>query len=155
MPVRKKNSTGSAIVTAANEPEHVVLLKGKRGLIVGIANRNSIAYGCADMLRSAGAELAVTYLNAQAEPFVRPLAKQLGSPIVMPCDVREPGQLEAVFAYIRREWGLLDFLSTRLLTRRRKICTAVLLIAPRPGSQWRWTYRVTPSSGWRDWRNLS
>ncbi|MGD0846447.1 MAG: SDR family oxidoreductase [Bradyrhizobium sp.] len=65
-------------------------LKGKRGLIVGIANRNSKAYGCADVLRSAGAELAVTYLNAPAEPFVRQLAEQLGSPIVMPCDVREP-----------------------------------------------------------------
>ena len=59
-------------------------------MIVGIANRNSKAYGCADVLRSAGAELAVTYLNAPAEPFVRQLAEQLGSPIVMPCDVREP-----------------------------------------------------------------
>jgi enoyl-[acyl-carrier protein] reductase I len=110
MPGRKKNSTGFAIVTVANKPEHTVPLKGKKGLIVGIANRKSIAYGCADVLRSAGAELAVTYLNAQAEPFVRPLAEQFGSPIVVPCDVREPGQLEAVFSHIRREWGRLDFL---------------------------------------------
>jgi enoyl-[acyl-carrier protein] reductase I len=87
-----------------------VLLKGKKGLIVGIANRNSIAYGCAEVLHGAGAELAVTYLNAEAEPFVRPLAEELGSPIVVPCDVRERGQLEAVFSRIQKEWGRLDFL---------------------------------------------
>ena len=85
-------------------------LKGKKGLIVGIANRNSIAYGCAEVLHGAGAELAVTYLNAKAEPFVRPLAEELGSPIVVPCDVRERGQLEAVFSRIQKEWGRLDFL---------------------------------------------
>jgi enoyl-[acyl-carrier protein] reductase I len=87
-----------------------VLLKSKKGLIVGIANRNSIAYGCAEVLHGAGAELAVTYLNAKAEPFVRPLAEGLGSPIVVPCDVREPGQLEGVFSRIQKEWGRLDFL---------------------------------------------
>ena len=87
-----------------------MLLKGKKGLIVGIANRNSIAYGCAEVLHGAGAELAVTYLNAKAEPFVRPLAEELGSPIVVPCDVRERGQLEAVFSRIQKEWGRLDFL---------------------------------------------
>ena len=85
-------------------------LKGKKGLIVGIANRNSIAYGCAEVLHGAGAELAVTYLNAKAEPFVRPLAERLGNPIMVPCDVREPGQLEAVFSRIQKEWGRLDFL---------------------------------------------
>jgi len=87
-----------------------VSLKGKKGLIVGIANRNSIAYGCAEVLHGAGAELAVTYLNAKAEPFVRPLAERLGNPIMVPCDVREPGQLEAVFSRIQKEWGRLDFL---------------------------------------------
>lgn len=85
-------------------------LQGKKGLIIGIANQNSIAYGCARVLRVAGAELAVTYLNAKAEPFVQPLAEQLESQIVVPCDVREPGQLEAVFARIREDWGRLDFL---------------------------------------------
>jgi enoyl-[acyl-carrier protein] reductase I len=87
-----------------------VSLEGKKGLIVGIANENSIAYGCAEVLHGAGAELAVTYRNAKAEPFVRPLAERLGSPIIEPCDVREPGQLEAVFSIIREEWGRLDFL---------------------------------------------
>jgi enoyl-[acyl-carrier protein] reductase I len=85
-------------------------LGGKKGLIVGIANENSIAYGCAEMLHAAGAELAITYLNAKAEPYVRPLAERLASPIILPCDVREPGQLEAVFARLQHEWGRLDFL---------------------------------------------
>ena len=84
-------------------------LKNKRGLILGIANAQSIAYGCAKVMREAGAELAITYLNDKAEPFVRPLVEQLGSPIIVACDVREPGQLEAVFARIAEEWGELDF----------------------------------------------
>lgn len=84
-------------------------LTGKRGLIVGIANDQSIAYGCAVALQAAGAELAITYLNAKAEPHVRPLAEGLRAPLILPCDVREPGQLEGVFAAIEREWGRLDF----------------------------------------------
>ncbi len=87
-----------------------MLLQGKRGLIVGIANEHSIAYGCAEALRREGAELAVTYLNAKAEPYVRPLGEKLESRIIMPCDVREPGELEAVFARIQNDWGHLDFL---------------------------------------------
>lgn len=85
-------------------------LAGKKGLVVGIANEHSIAYGCAKVMRDAGAEIAVTYLNAKAEPYVRPLAEGLNSPIIVPCDVREPGQLEAVFARIEKDWGKLDFL---------------------------------------------
>lgn len=82
---------------------------GKKGLIVGIANEHSIAFGCADKLRAAGAELAITFLNVKAEPYVRPLAERLDSSIIVPCDVREPGQLEAVFSRIHSEWGRLDF----------------------------------------------
>jgi enoyl-[acyl-carrier protein] reductase I len=84
-------------------------LKGKKGLVVGIANENSIAYGCAQAFREAGADLAITYLNARAEPYVRPLAEQLESAIILPCDVREPGQLETVFAAVEAQWGKLDF----------------------------------------------
>jgi len=86
------------------------VLNGKKGLIVGIANEHSIAYGCAKVLREAGAELAATYLNAKAEPYVRPLAEKLACPIIVPCDVRVPGELETVFARIGSEWGRLDFL---------------------------------------------
>lgn len=84
-------------------------LKGKRGLIVGIANDQSIAYGCARHMRSLGAELAVTYLNEKAEKHVRPLADALGASIFEPCDVREHGQLRAVFDKIGETWGGLDF----------------------------------------------
>lgn len=84
-------------------------LAGKRGLVVGIANEMSIAAGCAEAFRNAGAELAVTYLNEKAEPFVRPVADKLGAALFVPLDVRIPGQLEAVFERIEREWGKLDF----------------------------------------------
>lgn len=83
---------------------------GKRGLIVGIANDHSIAAGCAAAFRQAGAELAITYLNEKAEPFVRPVAESLGASLIVPCDVRIPGQLESVFETIEKQWGGLDFL---------------------------------------------
>ncbi|UFN51330.1 enoyl-ACP reductase FabI [Roseomonas sp. OT10] len=85
------------------------MLKGRRGLVVGVANADSIAFGCAAKLRAFGAELAVTYLNDRAERFVRPLAEQVGASLVLPLDVEQPGQLEAVFGRIAAEWGRLDF----------------------------------------------
>jgi enoyl-[acyl-carrier protein] reductase I len=85
------------------------LLEGKRGLVVGIANENSIAWGCAKAFRAFGAELAVTYLNDKAKKYVEPLARELEAPIMMPLDVREPGQMEAVFERISKDWGKLDF----------------------------------------------
>ncbi|MCF3936725.1 enoyl-ACP reductase FabI [Acuticoccus sp. M5D2P5] len=88
----------------------IIDLNGKRGLVVGIANRHSIAAGCAEAFHQAGAELAVTYLNEKAEPFVRPVAEANGASLVVPCDVRVPGSLEAVFERIESEWGKLDFL---------------------------------------------
>src|SRR5436305_1357577 len=85
------------------------LLEGKRGLIVGIANENSIAWGCAKAFRAFGAEVAVTYLNEKAKKFVEPLARELEAPIFMPLDVNTPGQMEAVFERITKDWGKLDF----------------------------------------------
>jgi enoyl-[acyl-carrier protein] reductase I len=85
-------------------------LAGKKGLIVGIANEQSIAFGCAQAMRELGAAIAVTYMNAKAEPYVRPLADRLGAEIIAPLDVEQPGQMEAVFAQIAQRWGLLDFL---------------------------------------------
>jgi len=85
------------------------LLEGKRGLIVGIANENSIAWGCAKAFRAFGAELAITYLNDKAKKYVEPLARDLEAPIVMPLDVSIPGQMEAVFERIAKVWGKLDF----------------------------------------------
>jgi enoyl-[acyl-carrier protein] reductase I len=86
------------------------LLEGKQGLIVGIANEQSIAWGCAKAFRALGAEVAVTYLNEKAKKFVEPLARELEAPILMPLDVRTPGQMEAVFERIEKEWGRLDYL---------------------------------------------
>lgn len=86
------------------------LLDGKKGLVVGIANEHSIAWGCARAFRAFGAELAVTYLNEKARPYVEPLARELEAPIVLPLDVAAPGQLEAVFDRIAETWGELDFL---------------------------------------------
>jgi enoyl-[acyl-carrier protein] reductase I len=85
------------------------LLEGKKGLIVGIANENSIAWGCAKAFRALGAEIAVTYLNDKAKKYVEPLARELGAPIVMPLDVNSAGQMEAVFERIAKIWGKLDF----------------------------------------------
>jgi enoyl-[acyl-carrier protein] reductase I len=85
------------------------LLEGKKGLVVGIANENSIAWGCAKAFRAFGAEVAVTYLNEKARKYVEPLARELESPIVMALDVSVPGQMEAVFESITKRWGKLDF----------------------------------------------
>jgi enoyl-[acyl-carrier protein] reductase I len=85
-------------------------LHGKKGLVVGIANEQSLAYGCARAFHEAGADLAITYLNAKAEPHVRPLAEALGSAIIAPCDVTANGELEAVYRQIADTWGRLDFL---------------------------------------------
>jgi enoyl-[acyl-carrier protein] reductase I len=85
------------------------LLAGRKGLVVGIANENSIAWGCARVLRELGAEAAVTWLNDKARPHVEPLARALEAPIALPLDVEQPGQMENVFAAISEKWGRLDF----------------------------------------------
>jgi enoyl-[acyl-carrier protein] reductase I len=91
-------------------PETSVALKGRKGLIVGIANDQSIAWGCAKAFRALGADLAVTYLNDKAKKYVDPLAKELEAEIFLPLDVRVPGQLESVFEHIGTKWNQLDFL---------------------------------------------
>src|ERR1700754_4143020 len=91
-------------------PETKVALKGRRSLIVGIANDKSIAWGCAKAFRALGAELAVTYLNERAKKHVEPLARELEAPIFMPLDVNTEGQTEQVFERITKDWGQLDFL---------------------------------------------
>ncbi len=97
-------------MTIPEFPETKVALKGRKGLIVGIANERSIAWGCAKAFRALGADLAVTYLNEKAKKYVEPLARELEAPILMPLDVGVPGEMEAVFARINKDWGRLDFL---------------------------------------------
>jgi enoyl-[acyl-carrier protein] reductase I len=102
---KRQSKRTSAMIPAVKAK----LLEGKKGLIVGIANENSIAWGCAKAFRAFGAELAVTYLNDKAKKYVEPLARELEAPIVMPLDVNAPGQMEAVFERIAKDWGKLDF----------------------------------------------
>lgn len=85
-------------------------LAGKKALVIGVANENSIAYGCAAAFAELGAELAITYLNEKAKPHVEPLAQKLGASLFLPLDVSQPGQLEAVFEEVKAKWGELDIL---------------------------------------------
>jgi enoyl-[acyl-carrier protein] reductase I len=88
----------------------IVDLAGKRGLVIGIANESSIAAGCASAFVNAGAELAASYVNEKARPFVSAVTDRLKVDWIAPCDVRVPGQLEALIDQVRSEWGGLDFL---------------------------------------------
>jgi enoyl-[acyl-carrier protein] reductase I len=83
-------------------------LLGKKALVLGIANEHSIAFGCARAFRKVGAEVAITYLNDKARPYVEPLAKDLQAPIFLPLDMQKPGMLEAVFEAVHERWGRLD-----------------------------------------------
>jgi enoyl-[acyl-carrier protein] reductase I len=89
---------------------HRPVLQGQHALVVGIANEYSIAHGCARAFRELGAELAITYLNDRARPHVKPLADALEASIFMPLDVSTPGELDAVFETVGRQWGRLDIL---------------------------------------------
>ncbi len=93
---------------AVNVPRPI--LKDSKALVIGIANEHSIAYGCAKAFRELGADLAVTYLNEKARPYVEPLARSLEASIFVPLEVSTPGALEAVFDEVKTKWGRLDIL---------------------------------------------
>jgi enoyl-[acyl-carrier protein] reductase I len=86
------------------------LMAGKRGLIMGVANDHSIAWGIARVLAREGAELAFTFQGDAQAKRVRPLAESVASKLVLPCDVGNDDELDAVFAKLARDWGRLDFL---------------------------------------------
>ncbi len=86
------------------------VLSGQKALVVGVANDQSIAYGCAKAFRTAGADIAVTWLNEKSRGYVEPLARELEASITAPLDVSVPGELEAVFDKIAATWGRLDIL---------------------------------------------
>lgn len=92
-----------------NDPIRPVLT-GHKALVVGVANDQSIAYGCAKAFHALGADLAITWLNDRARPHVEPLAREVNASITAPLDVSAPGELEAVFDTVRTEWGKLDIL---------------------------------------------
>lgn len=83
-------------------------LQGKKALVLGIANRESIAYGCARALSEQGAELALTYLNEKSKQYVEPLAHELNAKVLLPLDVRNDGEFAALFDTLRQTWGRID-----------------------------------------------
>ena len=85
------------------------LMRGKRGVVMGVANDRSIAWGISKALNDQGAELAFTFQGEALEKRVRPLADSLGSTMVLPCDVTDPASIDATFDAIKKEWGGLDF----------------------------------------------
>jgi enoyl-[acyl-carrier protein] reductase I len=85
------------------------MLKGKRGLVVGVASADSIAFGCAAKLRAFGAEISLTQFNGKAKAYVVPLAAQIDSDLLLPLDVSKPGEMRAVIDEIAKQWGRLDF----------------------------------------------
>jgi enoyl-[acyl-carrier protein] reductase I len=93
-----------------NDSQLRPVLAGKKALVVGVANEDSIAYGCAKAFRSVGADLAISWLNEKARRWVEPLARELEASITGELDVAVPGQLEAVFDQIQEKWGRLDIL---------------------------------------------
>lgn len=123
-------------------------LEGKKALVVGVANDQSIAYGIARALRTQGADLAITYLNARAEPHVRPLAEDLGAELILPLDVAEDAQMDAVFAAIAERWGELDTLVHSIAFCPKEDCTAACSTPRARGSASPWTSRCIPSCAW-------
>ena len=124
-------------------------LKGKKGLIVGLANEHSLAYGCARHFRAAGADLALTYLNAKTEPYVRPLAWALGSQITRACDVSVAGQLDAVFEEIAAKWGRLNFALHSIGYARAEDLHGRVVDCSADGLPWRCRFPFIRSCGWR------
>jgi enoyl-[acyl-carrier protein] reductase I len=100
-------------MTGGEQTERVVtgsLMAGKRGLIMGVANNRSIAWGIAKAVAAQGAEVALTYQGDALKKRVVPLSEELGSSVVLPCDVTDPTSMDAVFAELKAKWGRLDFL---------------------------------------------
>ena len=109
------------------------VLAGRRALVVGVANDRSIAWGCAQAMRRAGAEVAVTYLNERARPHVEPLAKAVEAPIFMPLEVRDPAQVDALFGAVAATWGGLDVLVHSIAFAPREALQGRVTDCPRDG----------------------
>ena len=130
----------------------LALLKGKKALVTGIANDQSIAWGCAKAFRAFGADVAVTYLNDKSKPYVEPLAKEIGAPIFMPLDLQHEGQLEAVFEQNREGMGQARPVPAfdRLCAQRGSAGPRRRLLEERASSL-PWRSRAGRSSGWQSW----
>lgn len=118
--VRYRSDTGFCNKTEGFEYMETIDLKGRRGLVVGIANAQSLAWSAAQHFHNAGAELAITYLNDKAKPHVVPLAEQVQAKLILPCNVSASGAIESVFEAIQGKWGALDFLFHSIASVRKE-----------------------------------
>src|SRR5689334_22487360 len=90
--------------------DHAGLMQGKRGVILGVANNRSIAWGIAKACRAAGAEIALTWQGDALKKRVEPLARELGGLLLGHCDVTDASTIDAIFDVLREKWGSIDFL---------------------------------------------
>jgi len=109
------------------------MLEGRKGVIFGVANERSIAWAIAQALHKEGMELAFTYAGEALESRVRPLAASLGSEIILPCDVTNDSQIEAVFATLKEKWGSLDSLVHSLAFAKKEELKGEFLATSREG----------------------
>ena len=124
-------------MTGANSmpPELIssTILKGQKALIVGVANDRSIAWGCAQAMHRAGAEIAMTYLNERARPYVEPLAQAVEAPLLMPLEVRDTAQVDALFEAVETKWQHLDILVHSIAFAPRQALEGRVTDCPRDG----------------------
>lgn len=109
------------------------VLQGYKALVIGVANDRSIAWGCAKAMRKAGAEVAMTYLNERAHPHVEPLAREIGAEILLPLEVRDTGQMDALFETIARRWGRIDVLLHSVAFAPKEALQGRVVDCPRDG----------------------
>lgn len=109
------------------------VLEGKKVLIVGVANEDSIAYGCAKAFHELGADIAITYLNEKAKPYVEPLAQAVDASIFAPLDVSKPGEMEALFKQIKKQWGELDVVVHSIASAKKEDIKGGLLTCSADG----------------------
>jgi enoyl-[acyl-carrier protein] reductase I len=126
-------SAAEHVPQAASQVARPSILSRKTALVVGIANDRSIAWGCAQAMHQAGAEIAVTYLNQRALPYVEPLAKAVGAPLLMPLEVRDRDQVNALFEAITSKWGRLDILVHSIAFAPREALAGRVVDCPRDG----------------------
>ena len=122
-------------MTQANSvpPSRSAILNGQKALVIGVANDRSIAWGCAEAMHRAGAEIAMTYLNDKALPHVEPLAKTVAAPLLLPLEVRNPSQMDALFAAIAAKWGRLHILVHSIAFAPREALAGRVTDCPRDG----------------------
>ena len=117
----------------ASEAVRPRILSGQKALIVGVANDRSIAWGCAKAMHQAGADIAMTYLNEKARPYVEPLASSIGASLLLPLEVRDSAQGDALFKAIASKWERLDILVHSIAFAPRHALEGRVTDCPRDG----------------------